>query len=63
MIAALRGACCERSRGSVVIAPPGGAMRSYQATLRRLRDEIPDARRIYGGHGPPVFEAPAQIEE
>lgn len=49
--------------GTVVIAPPGGAMRPYQATLRRLRDEFPGARRIYGGHGPPVLDARAKIEE
>ena len=49
--------------GTVVIAPPGGAMRPYQATLARLRDEFPDARRIYGGHGPPVVDARAKIDE
>ena len=30
--------------GTVVIAPPGGAMRPYQRTLRRLADEFGDAR-------------------
>ncbi len=40
--------------GTVVIAPPGGAMRPYQQTLQRLADEFPAARRIYGGHGPAV---------
>jgi glyoxylase-like metal-dependent hydrolase (beta-lactamase superfamily II) len=49
--------------GTVVIAPPGGAMRPYQRTLERLRREFGDAARIYGGHGPPVEDARAKIEE
>ncbi|MDP9025778.1 MAG: MBL fold metallo-hydrolase [Candidatus Eremiobacteraeota bacterium] len=49
--------------GTVVIAPPGGSMRPYQATLARLRDEFPEARRIYGGHGPVVADAQAKIAE
>jgi len=49
--------------GTVVIAPPGGAMRPYQATLRRLRDQLPHAQRVYGGHGPIVEDARAKIEE
>ena len=49
--------------GTVVIAPPGGAMRPYQATLRRLANEFPRARTIYGGHGPVVENAPAKIAE
>jgi glyoxylase-like metal-dependent hydrolase (beta-lactamase superfamily II) len=49
--------------GTVVIAPPGGAMRPYQRTLERLRDEFGDAARIYGGHGPAVTDARAKIEE
>lgn len=49
--------------GTVVIAPPGGAMRPYQRTLGRLRDEFPDAQRIYGGHGPIVEDARAKIDE
>jgi glyoxylase-like metal-dependent hydrolase (beta-lactamase superfamily II) len=49
--------------GTVVIAPPGGAMRPYQRTLARLRDEFPQAQRIYGGHGPIVEDARAKIEE
>src|SRR5262249_35658193 len=40
--------------GTVVIAPPNGAMRPYQATLQRLADEFSGARIIYGGHGPVV---------
>ena len=49
--------------GTVVIAPPGGAMRPYQHTLQRLRDEFPGAQRIYGGHGPIVEDARAKIDE
>jgi glyoxylase-like metal-dependent hydrolase (beta-lactamase superfamily II) len=49
--------------GTVVIAPPGGAMRPYQRTLQRLADEFGDARVIYGGHGPVVTDAPAKIAE
>lgn len=49
--------------GTVVIAPPGGAMRPYQRTLARLRDEYADARVIYGGHGERVDDAQAKIAE
>lgn len=49
--------------GTVVIAPPGGGMRAYMNTLRRLRDEFGDARLIYGGHGPRVDDAQAKIAE
>lgn len=49
--------------GTVVIAPPGGAMRPYQRTLERLRNEFGDAARIYGGHGPTVTNARAKIDE
>jgi glyoxylase-like metal-dependent hydrolase (beta-lactamase superfamily II) len=49
--------------GTTVIAPPGGAMRAYQNTLRRLADEFGDARIIYGGHGPPVDDPRAKIAE
>ncbi|MFN2528112.1 MAG: MBL fold metallo-hydrolase [Candidatus Baltobacteraceae bacterium] len=49
--------------GTVVIAPPGGAMRPYQATLQRLASEFPDARRIYGGHGEPVDDPAAKLAE
>lgn len=47
--------------GTVVIAPPGGAMRPYQATLRRLAAQFSDARRIYGGHGEPVDDPAAKL--
>ncbi len=49
--------------GTVVIAPPGGAMRPYQRTLQRLADEYGDAQRIYGGHGPIVDDAQSKIAE
>lgn len=49
--------------GTVVIAPPGGAMRPYMNTLARLRDEFPQARRIHGGHGPVVERAQDKIAE
>ena len=49
--------------GTVVIAPPGGAMRPYQATLARLLSGFPDVKRIYGGHGEPVDDAPAKLRE
>jgi glyoxylase-like metal-dependent hydrolase (beta-lactamase superfamily II) len=49
--------------GTVVIAPPGGAMRPYQTTLRRLAAEFADARTIYGGHGPRIDDAQAKIAE
>ena len=50
-------------RGTVVIAPPSGDMRAYQATLRRLRDELPATRVIYGGHGDPVADPRAKLDE
>ncbi|MBV8530922.1 MAG: MBL fold metallo-hydrolase [Candidatus Eremiobacteraeota bacterium] len=49
--------------GTVVIAPPGGAMRPYQRTLQRLADEFGDAGVIYGGHGPVVTDPGAKIAE
>jgi glyoxylase-like metal-dependent hydrolase (beta-lactamase superfamily II) len=49
--------------GTVVIAPPSGAMRPYQRTLQRLADEYGDAAHIYGGHGPRVDGARAKITE
>jgi len=49
--------------GTVVIAPPGGAMRPYQRTLQRLSVEFPGARTIYGGHGERVDDARAKVTE
>ena len=49
--------------GTVVIAPPNGAMRPYQRTLERFEQELPDVERIYGGHGPMVENAREKIAE
>jgi glyoxylase-like metal-dependent hydrolase (beta-lactamase superfamily II) len=49
--------------GTVVVAPPGGDMRTYQRTLHRLRDEYGDATAIYGGHGPEVRDVRAKLDE
>jgi glyoxylase-like metal-dependent hydrolase (beta-lactamase superfamily II) len=49
--------------GYVVIAPPNGAMRPYQATLQRLLNEFPDAAVIYGGHGEPVLKPREKLQE
>jgi len=49
--------------GTVVIAPPGGSMRAYQATLSRLAAEFSGARVIYGGHGDPVSDPGAKLQE
>jgi len=49
--------------GTVVVAPPSGAMRTYQRTLHRLRDEYGDATAIYGGHGPEVRDVRAKLDE
>jgi glyoxylase-like metal-dependent hydrolase (beta-lactamase superfamily II) len=50
-------------RGTVVVAPPGGAMRPYQRTLHRLLDEHGDARVIYGGHGEIVDDPRSKLKE
>lgn len=49
--------------GTVVIAPPNGDMRAYQATLARLRTEYGDARTIYGGHGDAIANPREKIDE
>lgn len=49
--------------GTVVIAPPGGAMRPYQRTLARLAREFPQARTIYGGHGERVDDPAGKLQE
>jgi glyoxylase-like metal-dependent hydrolase (beta-lactamase superfamily II) len=49
--------------GTVVIAPPGGDMRTYQRTLHRLRDAHGDASALYGGHGPEVRDVRAKLDE
>ena len=47
----------------VVVAPPGGEMRTYQRTLHQLRDEYGDATAIYGGHGPEMRDVRAKLVE
>lgn len=49
--------------GTVVVAPPGGAMRPYQRTLERLLREHGDSRAIYGGHGEAVADPAAKLRE
>jgi glyoxylase-like metal-dependent hydrolase (beta-lactamase superfamily II) len=49
--------------GTVVIAPPSGDMRIYQASLERLLKEYGHADTIYGGHGPTVRAPRAKLEE
>ena len=49
--------------GFMVIAPPGGDMRTYQATLRRLRERYGNAAALYGGHGPEVRDVRAKLDE
>ncbi len=49
--------------GTVVIAPPGGDMRTYQRTLHHLRDEFGDASALYGGHGPEVRDVRGKLDE
>jgi glyoxylase-like metal-dependent hydrolase (beta-lactamase superfamily II) len=49
--------------GTVVVAPPGGEMRTYQRTLHRLRDEYGDAEALYGGHGPEMRNVRAKLDE
>jgi len=49
-------------QGTVVIAPPGGDMRAYQATLAKLRREFSHVRTIYGGHGEAIAEPQAKFD-
>ncbi len=49
-------------RGTVVIAPPGGDMRTYQATLGRLRREYAAYARLLGGHGEPIDRPAEKID-
>jgi len=49
--------------GTVVVAPPGGDMRVYQATLDRLRREFSNARQIDGGHGESILDPLAKLDE
>lgn len=49
--------------GYVVVAPPDGDMRAYVRTLQRLRAEYAQAQTIYGGHGEPVRDPRAKLDE
>ncbi len=50
-------------RGTVVIAPPNGDMRAYQATLARLLRDFGESRTIFGGHGPAIPDVRGKLEE
>lgn len=59
------GACCTGDAvlgtGSVFVAPAAGALRAYLAALQRLRDAAP--RVLLPGHGPPVEDPVAKLDE
>lgn len=48
------------AEGSVAVAAPDGEMRSYLASLRRLRARAPD--RLLPGHGPPIDDPRATLD-
>jgi glyoxylase-like metal-dependent hydrolase (beta-lactamase superfamily II) len=50
-------------RGSILIAPPNGDMRAYQATLARLRELARTVDVILGGHGDAIHAPLAKIDE
>ena len=49
------------STGSTIVAPPDGDMAAYLASLRRLR--ALDVAVIFPGHGPPVEDPAALLDE
>lgn len=49
--------------GTVVIAPPAGDMRQYQASLERLLRDYGHAAVLYCGHGPSVRDPRAKLVE
>jgi glyoxylase-like metal-dependent hydrolase (beta-lactamase superfamily II) len=49
--------------GFMVIAPPHGEMRTYQATLHRLREHYGNATALYGGHGPEVRDVRGKLDD
>lgn len=49
------------STGTTVIAPPDGDMQAYFASLERLR--ALDAATIFPGHGPPIDDPAAILDE
>jgi glyoxylase-like metal-dependent hydrolase (beta-lactamase superfamily II) len=50
-------------RGTVVVAPPNGDMRAYQATLHKLRDAYGGVATIYGGHGDAIGDVRGKLDE
>jgi glyoxylase-like metal-dependent hydrolase (beta-lactamase superfamily II) len=48
-------------RGTSVVDPPEGDMRTYLRSLERLLDLVP--RALYPGHGPTVWDAVAKLRE
>jgi glyoxylase-like metal-dependent hydrolase (beta-lactamase superfamily II)/8-oxo-dGTP pyrophosphatase MutT (NUDIX family) len=48
--------------GSVLIDPPEGNMRDYLNSLRRM-GEVPGLNVLFGGHGPPMANPYAKINE
>ncbi|MDT7542494.1 MAG: hypothetical protein QOE33_2398 [Acidobacteriota bacterium] len=49
--------------GSVLIEPPEGSVRDYLASLERYRQLLPNVRVLFGGHGAPMGNPRAKIEE
>jgi ribonuclease/clavin/mitogillin len=49
--------------GSVLIDPPEGNMRDYLRTLEGYKAQLPNIKVLFGGHGPPVGNAAAKIDE
>jgi glyoxylase-like metal-dependent hydrolase (beta-lactamase superfamily II)/8-oxo-dGTP pyrophosphatase MutT (NUDIX family) len=49
--------------GSVLIEPPQGNVRDYLASLERYRALLPNVRVLFGGHGAPMGNPRAKIEE
>jgi glyoxylase-like metal-dependent hydrolase (beta-lactamase superfamily II) len=48
-------------RGTSVVDPPDGDLRTYLASLERMLALSP--RRLYPGHGPVIEDAPAKLRE
>ncbi len=59
------GACCTGDAvlgaGSVFVSPEPGALRAYLDALRRLREM--DLRVLLPGHGPPVEDPAAKLDQ
>jgi glyoxylase-like metal-dependent hydrolase (beta-lactamase superfamily II) len=49
--------------GYVLITPPDGDMRAYMQTLSNLSREFASARTIFGGHGEPVHDPAAKLQD